>query len=775
MKRFLVAAIALGALFAPVLSHAACIGYFPLDPDVLYSNPVIIDPHESHISVSLTRPFWTVLAAQPWYQGDNSDYDVSIYQNASGAAQPFCFSGLLAVSARTGSTDFVIGDFNHNPYGEYFGRVNCFSGPCNAASVQYRDGGTVLTVNSAGLIQTSVPATPGRSLIRVYDVYLFAGTHYYFNFASSGDLQQKMLLFRNPANGVYWAGRNDAVFEVSGCTTYDAPASGYYGFLTGTFTISVTTQPVCSCPTLLASGVPVATAAGPAIDHRLTVQTDPYWSAVGLRSTSDWDLVASTLGREHPSVDCADVQLGSSMQAFDQVEVVVSDGNHIAVPDSMHITSATFVGNQPATIEMDAGKDDVNRVGWKFGGSFGSANVVKAWDLPLVYEDAFGIKLQTFGTSARAMVFRNPGNGSYVAGRTEAVVSTTDTATYVAPQPDTYGLVLLHEDGNPGGVLLEGGICAMSPPLADGSLSLFRRNMFTSIVPTVATWGVVSTIGETDCDIQLYGSQQGTGYPDCYSDPTAASNAAGLQAEFLVGDFRSAPLTPVYARLYDFSMTSPNSSWAEWNQATVPVIVNGASVADNMVYHLAVPHEVHLVAGATCQIHLVTAPSGQQVALLFGNSGSGAYWAPRSTALTQTSSTVSFTPPYTGAYALVVVDDGLGNTGTTYVSVTDGVTGVPAANAPRVTQLAGAGPNPSHGALDLRYELAEPLELGFELVDVTGRTLSHLGLGRREAGAGQARWVLTGVNGGRFAPGVYFVRMTAGGKSVGTRRVTLMR
>jgi hypothetical protein len=397
-------------------------------------------------------------------------------------------------------------------------------------------------------------------------------------------------------------------------------------------------------------------------------------------------------------------------------------------------------------------------------------------DIQLLGGDAYGVKLQSFGPSARAMLFRNPGNGRYVAGRTDAVLSTADTATYIAPATDLYGLVLLHEDAAPGGLLVEGGVCNLQPALVDGMLGGVGRNLFTSITPTEATWGVASVIGNGwDADIQLYGSQQGTGYPDCYSDPTAASNGSGPQAELMVGDFRSAPLSTTYARFYDFTMTSTNNGFVEWNQAHVPVVVNGAIVADDMAHHVAVVHEVHLIAGATCQIQFVPRPSGQQKVLLFGNSGTGAYWAPRSAALMQTNSTVSFTPPYTGAYALVVVDDGITNSGVTYVSVTDGVTAAPVPAAPGVTQLASAGPNPSRGTLELSYELAESADLTFDLVDVTGRVVSRLGLGRREVGAGQARWTLAEVGGGSVSPGVYFVRMTAGARTIGTRRVTLMR
>jgi hypothetical protein len=790
MKRLFHLGIAVGALLVPIVSSAACPGVtYTLLPDLLYNNPAVINPVNAYEGLSFTRPFWGVVAAQAWGAIGSSDYDVAVYSSPSGGADPVCLSGLLAVSARTASsTDFVIGDFNHNPYGTYYTRANCYSGDCTGMNLQMRDGGFVLTVNGSPVTVSSVPgvSTTTKQLINVYDVYLNAGTHYYFNFQATGALQQRMLLFRNPANGVYWASRNDAVFEVAGCTTYDAASSGYYGLVVvkdgqpsydaGNYSISVTTQPVCSCPGVLANDVAVTTAPGPAIDYRLAIQPDRYWSAVGLRSASDWDMQAATLARDHPNVNCAGLLLGGSYQATDPVEVVVSDGNGIVLPDTLEVTSATFVGNQPATVQVDGGPDYAPSRGWKFGGSLATGDVVRVWDVSMQTGELYGVKLQSFGTSARAMLFRNPGSGRYVAGRTDAVFSTADTATYVAPATDIYGLVLLHEDAATGGVLLEGGSCIPGSPLVEGTLPVVRQNLFTSITPTAATWGVVSVLGGgADYDIQLYGGQQGPGYPDCYSAPGASSSGAGPLADFIVGDFRSTPLVTTYARLYDFPMNPPDAARAEWSQAQVPVVVNGAIVADNFASHLAVVHEVRLIAGATCQIQFVPGPSESQKVLLFGNPGSGAYWAPRSAALAQTNSAVSFTPPYTGAYALVVVDDDLNDSGTTYLSVTDGVTAAPAPSGPRVTRLAGAGPNPSRGTLELSYELAEPGELTFDLIDVTGRVVSHLGLGRREAGAGQARWTPTEGGGASAAPGVYFVRMAVGARTVGTRRVALMR
>src|SRR5207253_2835793 len=72
--------------------------------------------------------------------------------------------------------------------------------------------------------------TAANDFIHIWDVYLYAGQSYRINFSiSTGSANLKVLLFRNPGSGVYWAGRNAAALQVTSSADYTAPTSGFYG------------------------------------------------------------------------------------------------------------------------------------------------------------------------------------------------------------------------------------------------------------------------------------------------------------------------------------------------------------------------------------------------------------------------------------------------------------------------------------------------------------------------------------------------------------------
>jgi hypothetical protein len=86
-----------------------------------------------------------------------------------------------------------------------------------------------------------------------------------------------------------------------------------------------------------------------------------------------------------------------------------------------------------------------------------------------------------------------------------------------------------------------------------------------------------------------------------------------------------------------------------------------------------------------------------------------------------------------------------------------------------VQALHPVAPHPVRGAATVRYTLptAEPIDLA--VYDVLGRRVATLATGRQTAGTHAAR-----LDGRGWASGVYFVRLTAGGR-VHTQRVTVVR
>lgn len=83
-------------------------------------------------------------------------------------------------------------------------------------------------------------------------------------------------------------------------------------------------------------------------------------------------------------------------------------------------------------------------------------------------------------------------------------------------------------------------------------------------------------------------------------------------------------------------------------------------------------------------------------------------------------------------------------------------------------------PNPSSGAVTLRFSLAAAADVRVELLDTAGRRVRTLASGTRDAGAYALRWDGRADDGRAVSPGLYFARLvTPGGAAV--RRVVRVR
>lgn len=93
---------------------------------------------------------------------------------------------------------------------------------------------------------------------------------------------------------------------------------------------------------------------------------------------------------------------------------------------------------------------------------------------------------------------------------------------------------------------------------------------------------------------------------------------------------------------------------------------------------------------------------------------------------------------------------------------------------PSRTELAGARPNPTRGRATLEYSLAEGAQVNLVVYGVDGRRVRVVANGPREAGIYRESWDGRDESGRSVAPGMYYVRLTAGSRSF-TRRLVLLR
>lgn len=92
------------------------------------------------------------------------------------------------------------------------------------------------------------------------------------------------------------------------------------------------------------------------------------------------------------------------------------------------------------------------------------------------------------------------------------------------------------------------------------------------------------------------------------------------------------------------------------------------------------------------------------------------------------------------------------------------------------TQLAPPSPNPARDRATLRYTLGRPGVIDLAVFDLSGRRLSTLVHGAREAGPGSATWDGRDATGRKVAGGIYFVKLHAPGEPAArVQKITLSR
>lgn len=85
------------------------------------------------------------------------------------------------------------------------------------------------------------------------------------------------------------------------------------------------------------------------------------------------------------------------------------------------------------------------------------------------------------------------------------------------------------------------------------------------------------------------------------------------------------------------------------------------------------------------------------------------------------------------------------------------------------------GPNPTTGPTRIAFTLARAARVEVRVHDLAGRLVRRIDEGRLAAGRHRATWDGRGSDGQAMNPGLYFVRLDVDGRSIGTKRLTLLR
>lgn len=411
-------------------------------------------------SFNQSSGFYSAVAVRP---AAGSDWNIDVFQ--SQAAFPTCLSTVLGSSVRTAGVDFVIADFRttHTPIGIYYPQAARVGG-AGSATVEWDSGANNILVNDPLLSRS----TGASDVIEVWDVALNAGSTYTFTFNRTGaDL--KLLLFKS-GPGAYWAGRDAKLLEATGTTTYTVPggATGFYGVVVinddgaaGSYTLGVGR---CETPTALISGTTASPTTKAEAYYSFNQPADFFWTAVGVRGTSDWNIEAygSLSGGSYPA--CFGGPLGSSALAAGNVDFVVANFNVavLAAPYYVRAYLNQGIGSGTGTVEWDNGgnlSDIIDPGGPPPGGppatstltrTTGATDVLECWDLYLTQGTQYQFYLTSTGPAVK--MFLLPANLVW-GSRSDAILQVTPSLTaapFVATMTGFHGLVVVNEDGTAG-------------------------------------------------------------------------------------------------------------------------------------------------------------------------------------------------------------------------------------------------------------------------------------------------------------------------------------
>ncbi len=757
---------AVAALIVAAPSAAACT-YSTLTSGV----PQAITGTPTYCRFGQGASFWAAVAVRP--QG-TSDWDLVVYQYLAG--EPDCVTNALASSTYGGNAvDFVVGDFNHNGTNEYYPKAYRYSGADNAA-VEWDDWTDALTVDAAPISRDLA----AEQIIEAWDVYLAAGQTYAFHFDHSASTNFKIFLFQNPG-GTYWAGRGSALVTSDGCFSVTASSTDYYGVVvvneggvSGTYTLGVSSGQ-CTCPVELVSGTP-STISTPET-HASFDQYANYWTAVGVRSGlgADYDLAvySKATGGTYPV--CFSNLVQQSQYGTTMVDFVVGDFN--SNPRGTHFARAYLsAGSGLGQMEWDDGYDQlIVNDAWTFRWT-GPGDVLEVWDVLLEAGKTYGFEVRSSAPGVSLSVFRNPTGGVYWTNSSGAVQGTTTVCVYTAPSTGYYGVVVVNVDGSTGMYGVRVLTCEPIQALTSGVAVVQTGGQgFYSFNQANGFWTAVGHRHLTeDFDISVYGNGSGPAWSGCLSDWKGQSTMDEIpDVDYVAGDFNHTPIGTYYAWVSQFSRDATlGGATVEWDSGPDQLHAGDAPLHRiTGANDLLECWDVFLQGGKTYSVNLDASAGVDARAELFQNQGGT--WMGRTGSVYSGAGHGSFTPPVDDVYGLVVVNRN-GGTGTYDIGVFEVGVGVDDSPSPLASGIEAIVPNPARGALRLDYALEARAAARFEALDMAGRIVWRQDEGERDAGRWSVEWRGLDSGGRRLPPGLYFVRMTVGGRTVALRKATLL-
>jgi len=758
-------------LIATAGPAAAQCSYLPLASGVSQSVPAtpgfftVLPPSPS---------WWTVVAVRP---GESEDWDLAI--SSTTAAPPTCVGTSLSASERgSGEADVIAGDLAGGGGATYYPSIWRYGGGSLPARVEWEHPGLAMTLFANG---PPVSAEPGpEDVLQVWNAWLASGSAYTVELYAEGTANLRLLVFENGTGGPVWRNRVSAAFSMApGIQTYTPSASGVHAFAVvndngGLCRYGLSIR-ICVPPLALTSG-----AGWPTDDYAHGYyqfsQAAHAWAAFGVQTTAvyaEFGVYATGSGGSDP--DCFTNQRAGVAFGGPRTGFVMCDFNYGGEALGTYYSHVyLYPSSPPGTVLWADGALSVAPDGPPWSGYLEGGAPMQVRDVYLAAGTTYTFSFShAADRDFRLLLYRPGATASPWMTDGQQEFATTGTETYTAPVSGLYGLLVISDLGQVGPFKVGVSTCPPALELSDSSpfflLDNVARFRFNQQQPYWAVIAVRPVQPAHNWDLYCYTDPSGAAPPICFNPLYTRSDWAAGFVDFVVADFNHIILGEQYAII---SLAVPGTSqvYTEWEQGGTQMVAGDLPVTvRSWSSDIVKIWDVYLSPG-NYAIYFQQLLGTSTHFFLFRNPG-GQYRAGRGDQILSGSATTPFTVSVADYYGLVVVKEG-GADESYIVGVQPRGVGVDEPG-PQVTVLRGVRPNPSRGEVTVEFDLAAGAAVEFELVDVAGRVVARSDPRAWEAGRWSEPWDLGRV--ARPGAGVYFLRMRAGERVIGTRRLVVLQ
>lgn len=703
----------------------------------------------------------------------NADYDIALYGDNN--HNFFYASSALG----TGSLDFIVGDYNHSSVGNEHLDVTHYSGGWDNYELFFDSDDDLVFADGIEREEYWHPL----QVVRVYDLPLFAGEKVSFLLTpESGNLDLGMALFRSNGSP-YWTGRSGAQWDVDSnglneieSFTWTVPADDVYGLVLyskvesgGDYALRIG-----GIAYTLAEESPVTTGG----DLQL-YNYDPnsiYWSFVGCKPQSGTDarlsLFADANYQTHLE-DASDMGAGG-------MEFLAVDYNH-APTDRDHIRMVRTAGGGNHTIEWEHDNDVLYapQAGWWNSGYLG-----KVWDADLRGGRPYFLRqYHAPGSSMDTGIylFSSTDGDAYKSKAEASVASDTHPAgdggewfAFVPPLDDWYGVYFTVLGGADSYSLWLGPLVSSSEGY---TAQLPEPVIFDQANVSWNYWTVFAARGEggAEASTWLYGD------PAYSSTSFLADDQSDRPVVYVVGDYNHNPTGMCYPRHLRGGGAYMSFQWESGPDQVV--FTPGSTNTYNMAWpqgDIAGMWDVYInggISGGEDVRFIVSDLSGtNDFGIAFFASNGAPYYGNYLNAVAQSdgsgaggSEEIAVHLTRDDWYGLLIYSKFPAAGGNYRVQVIDPAGGAVDDGRPAEFAVRARTANPFDASVTIEYSLPWDAGARLSIFDIQGREVRRLVDAATPQGVHAAVWDGNGPDGKRAANGIYFAKLSAGGKESAVR------